>query len=88
MHKYLITLAVLGSFFLAAKVSGAEPGWERGVVKFGAERERIQNTPILERPYRPLHVYGNVVRRRHYQGRALPTLRDMPGSGSMLVGAR
>jgi hypothetical protein len=37
------------------------------VVTFGAEREQIKNTPIEKRPNRPLHVYGNSVRRR--QGR-------------------
>jgi hypothetical protein len=37
---------------------------ERGpVVAFGAEREAIKRTPIEERPYRPLHFYGNTVRR-------------------------
>jgi hypothetical protein len=38
------------------------------IVTFGETRQQIQNTPVLERPYRPLHVYGNTVRRRHSRG--------------------
>lgn len=75
MSKYLMALTVFGSLFVACAASGAEPGWERGVIKFGAEREKIQNTPVINRPYRPLHVYGNTVRRRHYRGRAVPAVR-------------
>lgn len=33
--------------------------------------------PITERPYRPLHFYGNTVRRLHYRGQALPAPRDL-----------
>jgi len=28
-------------------------------------REQIKRTPIEQRPNRPLHVYGNSIRRRH-----------------------
>lgn len=45
----------------AAKGTGFDPR----VITFGAEREQIKSTPIEQRPYRPLHVYGNSVRRRH-----------------------
>lgn len=45
----------------AAKQTGFDPR----IVTFGAEREQIKSTPIEQRPYRPLHVYGNSVRRRH-----------------------
>jgi hypothetical protein len=38
------------------------------IIVTGEAREQIQNTPILERPNRPLHVYGNTVRRRHHRG--------------------
>ena len=39
-------------------------GFDPRVITFGAEREQIKSTPIEKRPYRPLHVYGNTVRRR------------------------
>lgn len=35
------------------------------VITFGESREKIKSTPIEKRPNRPLHVYGNSVRRRH-----------------------
>lgn len=34
------------------------------VITFGETREQIKNTPVTARPNRPLHVYGNSVRRR------------------------
>lgn len=54
----------------------SEPGWAPQVVMRGEDRERLQATPILERPYRPLHFYGNTVRRMHYRGTPLPTPRE------------
>jgi hypothetical protein len=35
------------------------------VIARGAERDAIKSTHILNRPYRPMHFYGNTVRRRH-----------------------
>ncbi len=56
-----------------------EPGWYPYTIARGADRAKIENTPILERPYRPLHFYGNTVRRR-----ALPRQShgDAAGYGS------
>ncbi len=34
------------------------------VITFGETREQIKSTPVTARPNRPLHVYGNTVRRR------------------------
>jgi hypothetical protein len=34
------------------------------IIVVGKEREKLKNTPIEKRPNRPLHVYGNAVRRR------------------------
>ncbi|MEI8228696.1 MAG: hypothetical protein WCH77_10605 [Planctomycetota bacterium] len=31
-------------------------------------RDQIKQTPIEKRPYRPLHIYGNAVRRRQSRG--------------------
>lgn len=55
---------------------GQEPGWAPQIVARGEQRARLQSTPILERPYRPLHFYGNTVRRLHYRGTPLPTPRE------------
>lgn len=77
MSKHLLVLMFLGASLLTFAACGAEPGWERGVVRFGAERQKIQNTHILHRPYRPLHVYGNTVRRLYYHGRVLPSRQEV-----------
>jgi hypothetical protein len=34
------------------------------VITFGETRDQIKSTPVTARPNRPLHVYGNTVRRR------------------------
>lgn len=62
-------------------VHAQEPGWYGRVVLPEAERQVIEATPILQRPYRPLHFYGNTVRRQYYRGRSLPGLRDL-GTGA------
>ena len=49
-----------------------EPGWLPVVIATGDLRSEIQSTPIHLRPYRPLHFYGNAVRRQHYRGTVLP----------------
>lgn len=63
-----------------------EPGWTSGVIKRGQDRVNSQNTHILNRPYRPLHFYGNTVRRLHYHGRALPTREHVQKTSQMLRG--
>lgn len=66
------TLLLLPIAFAALLIPLPEPapaaggtGFDPRIVTFGAEREQIKSTPIEQRPYRPLHVYGNSVRRRH-----------------------
>lgn len=68
-----------------ASATASEPKWQGNVIARGAERAKIESTPILERPYRPLHFYGNTVRRRHYRGTALPSARDLSGASSALL---
>jgi len=65
MHGYKGFLVAAIVAITAIPASGAN--FDPRVVTFGAEREQIKNTPIAKRPNRPLHVYGNSVRRR--QGR-------------------
>ncbi len=81
MRKHVIALAVLGSLFVGLAAFGEEPGWEGGIIRFGAEREKIRNTHILDRPYRPFHVYGNAVRRRYYRARSQPFYRTVQRNG-------
>lgn len=49
--------------FVAATASSAVA--DGPIIAFGPERQQIRETPILERDNRPLHFYGNTVRRRH-----------------------
>ena len=66
--------------------SAQEPRWEPGVVATGARRDQLESTPLLHRPYRPLHLYGNTLRRMHYRGRAIPQLQDVRASFRKLLG--
>jgi hypothetical protein len=51
-----VVFAVLCSFGCQAMADGP-------IVATGAQRQQIRATPILERENRPLHFYGNTVRR-------------------------
>ncbi len=53
-----------------------EPGWSGPSVLRGGAKDVNQNIPILERSYRPMHVYGNMTRRHHYRGTVIPSHRD------------
>ena len=65
MHRFRVILVAAIAAITAIPGVGAD--FDPPVVTFGADREQIKNTPIEKRPNRPLHVYGNSVRRR--QGR-------------------
>lgn len=56
----------------AGQAVAGEPGWSPVIIATGDYRKQIEATPIENRPYRPLHFYGNTVRRMHYRGTPLP----------------
>jgi hypothetical protein len=62
---------------LPSVTQSQEPGWTGHVLKLRIEKEISDATPILLRPYRPLHVYGNTVRRYYYRGNPLPLPHDL-----------
>jgi len=64
-----LILAVLGAtaFLPASGAAASGPGFDPRVVTFGDTRDQLKATPMVNRPYRPLHFYGNTVRRRHYR---------------------
>lgn len=68
----IATVVVLAGLSLPQSSMSGEPGWVGQVVKGPAERARLEQIPIIHRPYRPLHFYGNTVRRMHYHGRVVP----------------
>ncbi len=58
-----LAISLLFSFVLILPShAGAADG---PVIAVGAQRQEIRATPILERENRPLHFYGNTVRRLH-----------------------
>ena len=61
----------------AADRETQEPGWIPIVFAPSELQERIDATPIEQRPYRPLHVYGNTVRRVYYRGTPMPRFREL-----------
>ncbi len=66
--RYAIFSLLIGSVLF---VSAAVAGQSRAVgpiIAFGETKRQIEATPILDRPYRPLHFYGNTVRRRNSRG--------------------
>jgi hypothetical protein len=83
----MLVAAILVSGTAVSTVSASSdgPGWLGVVVARGELKEQIENTPILERPNRPFHFYGNTVRRQYYRGTALPAPRDFVQGGAALV---
>jgi hypothetical protein len=68
--RTLSCLALLAASTVGTTVLAAN---NPGVITFGEDRARIQSTPIEQRPYRPLHFYGNTVRRRNSRSTVRPT---------------
>jgi hypothetical protein len=64
---------------------GAEPPWVSNVIAPPAVRTTLESTPIVDRPYRPMHVYGNTVRRIHHRGRALPAPAEVRGAARVVL---
>jgi hypothetical protein len=68
MRTIVISAVAAAALVPVSPVDAASTGFDPRIVTFGETRQQIQNTPIQERPYRPLHVYGNTVRRRQSRG--------------------
>jgi len=87
MFARLLIASVMFCIALVASAAQAEPSWGNRVILPPDERAKIKSQPIHQRPYRPLHVYGNAVRRRHYRGTAAPSVKDF-GQGLRAFGSR
>lgn len=72
----------------SGQTGGPEPGWLGVIRARGDLQQAIESTPILERPYRPLHFYGNAVRRSYYRGSPLPLPRDFVQGTAAFFSAR
>lgn len=78
----VFTLVVL---FNVPVQAAAPYEWDPTVIAFGEKRRQIEQTPVLHRKNRPFHFYGNTVRRRHYQGRTLPSLNEFQQGMRVLI---
>lgn len=81
----LIVSAFLVVSFVASAAFGSEPNWSPIVIPQGIYRAQIKSMPIEQRPYRPLHFYGNTVRRSYYRGNPIVMPRDIFMTTSELV---
>jgi hypothetical protein len=59
--------ALMAAAVVPAPVEAAGTAFDPRIVTFGDSRDELKSTPIAQRPNRPLHVYGNSVRRRHHR---------------------
>jgi hypothetical protein len=65
MRTLVIATVATVALVSVSPAAASSAGFDPRIVTFGETRQQIQNTPVLERPNRPLHVYGNTARRRH-----------------------
>jgi hypothetical protein len=78
LQRFCVVFFCFFSLAVFAEVTTAdEPGWYPYMIARGGDRAVIENTPILERPYRPFHFYGNTVRRSHFRGNPMPLPKDV-----------
>lgn len=60
-----VSLGLLAGMMFLVSGAVAQESNRPPIVARGQLRQEIKATPILERPNRPLHFYGNTVRRQH-----------------------
>jgi len=83
MSFRLMTCGAILALALGSSAQALEPSWAGRAVVSRAQRALIESTPIVQRSYRPLHVYGNTVRRAYYHDRLLPRPREFArGAGA------
>ena len=63
----LTATTIAMTLFSSESVRAGETGWSARIIATGEFKEKIESTPIEMRPNRPLHFYGNTVRRRYYR---------------------
>jgi len=81
----MLLVATVFAFGGIANGQGQEPDWYPRVIAPPEMRPIIQATPMELRPYRPLHFWGNTVRRNYYRGNPLPTPQDLVKTGANLA---
>ena len=84
----LFLLAIAGQAWFSPAVEAQEPRWYPYVLARGQDRATIQSPPIVDRPYRPMHFYGNTVRRMHHRGTPAPRPRDFARATAAVIRRR
>ncbi len=70
VRRVLVAVFVASVAVVASETEASPPtGWDRTIILRGQERAVVKSMPIEQRPNRPLHVYGNAVRRMEHRGR-------------------
>jgi hypothetical protein len=82
---FILSALVVFAAPASARAADSGPGWMGVVVARGELKQEIESTPIVDRPNRPFHFYGNTVRREYYRGSALPRPGDFLKGGAALV---
>lgn len=59
-------LALFAIAFCLVNVGESSAAWFDMITTTEAQREQIRSQPLLHRPNRPGHFYGNTVRRVHH----------------------
>jgi len=73
----VLTAALVGAVLVPAAAGGT--GFDPRPIVVGPARQQIKSLPIESRPNRPLHVYGNSVRRRHHRDAPRRVSVEVPG---------
>ena len=69
VRPLLVALVVAIAFGFTSKTQAAPPtGWDSTIILRGQERAVVKSMPIEQRPNRPLHIYGNTIRRLEFRG--------------------
>ncbi len=69
MNRVRSLLAACVVIGFAVGAQAAPPtGWDSTIILRGAERAAVKSMPIEKRPMRPLHIYGNTIRRMEHRG--------------------
>ena len=84
--KSLLILTLFVTFILSSFATASaqtnQTGYYPYVIARGQDREIIRSMPIEQRPTRPLHVYGNMVRRNTNRPSIAPNANLRRGSRS------
>jgi hypothetical protein len=80
MKRFAIGAALAATLLTSAATAAANDGsLANSFNPVSPQSQQIRQQPILERPDRPGHFYGNTVRRMHRRGNPLPLPRDFSG---------